>query len=68
MSLEWTELHEDQLAKRPLIYPDMFSGEGSFSQWIQHFKRVGAINMWDEQTKLRWLLVHLTGKAYMALM
>ena len=62
MSLEWMEFHEDQLAKRQLIYPDMFSGESSFSQWIQHFKRVTAINMWDDQTKLKWLHVRLTGK------
>ena len=68
MSLEWTELHEDQLAKRPLVYPDMFSDESSFSQWIQHFKGVAAINVWHDQTKLKWLHMRLTGKVHVALM
>ena len=49
------ETHKGQLVNRPLIYLDLFSGEGSFSQWIKHFKSAAAINRWDDETKLKWL-------------
>lgn len=55
---------EDQLVNRP---SDLFSGEGSFSQWIQHFESVAAVNHWYDEEKLKWLHVRVTGKAHVAL-
>ena len=46
------ETHEGQLMSRPYIYPDLFSGEGSFSQWIKHFESAAAINHWDDETEV----------------
>jgi len=45
------------------IYLDLFCGEGSFSQCIQHFESIAVINVWDDEEKLKWLHVQLHGKA-----
>ena len=48
---------------RPLITPEPFSGAGAFSEWIEHFEAVAAINRWDDEAKLLWLRVRLVGGA-----
>ena len=53
-------------SQRPLITPDPFSGTGMFSEWIEHFEAVAAINKWDEAAKLLWLRVRLVGGAQTA--
>ena len=50
-------------ASRPLITPEPFSGTGTFSEWIEHFEVVAAINKWDDNAKLLWLRVRLAGGA-----
>ena len=37
-----------------------------FSEWIEHFEAVAAINKWDEAAKLLWLRVRLVGGAQTA--
>ena len=55
------------LAKpRPLVLPETFSGDGCFSEWIEHFESVAAVNSWDDAAKALWLRVQLTGKAQTA--
>ena len=51
---------------RPLVLPEPFSGDGCFSDWIEHFESVAAVNSWDEAAKALWLRVRLTGKAQTA--
>jgi hypothetical protein len=34
-----------------------------FSEWIEHFEAVAAINKWDDAAKLLWLRVRLVGGA-----
>lgn len=46
---------------RPLLTPESFSGKGSFSEWLQHFEGVAAINKWDDAAKLLWLRIRLVG-------
>ena len=53
-------------SQRPLITPEPFSGTGMFSEWIEHFEAVAAINKWDEAAKLLWLRVRLVGGAQTA--
>ena len=53
-------------AARLLITPEPFSGTGTFSEWIEHFEAVAAINKWDEEAKLLWLRVYLVGGAQTA--
>lgn len=51
---------------RPLVLPEPFSGDGCFSDWIEHFESVAAVNSWDDAAKALWLRVRLTGKAQTA--
>ena len=51
---------------RPLLTPEPFSGKGSFTEWLQHFEGVAAINKWDDAAKLLWLRVRLIGTAQTA--
>ena len=48
---------------RPLIFPDRFSDEEDFSEWIAHFNSVSVVNGWSDDEKYMWLNVHVTGKA-----
>ena len=49
----------------PLVLPEIFDGDGSFTDWICHFESVSAVNGWSDQDKLLWIRVRLTGKAHM---
>ena len=51
---------------RPLLTPEPFSATGSFSDWVEHFEGVAAINEWDDATKLLWMRVRLVGRAQTA--
>ena len=53
-------------ATRPLISPEPFSGECSWTDWVDHFEAAATVNGWDDSTKLKWLPVRLTGKAQVA--
>ena len=52
--------------QRPLVLPDVYTGEGSFVDWAKHFGNVAAVNQWDDDQKLLWLKVRLGGKAQTA--
>ena len=62
-SLACSVLHCRMMAVRPLVLPEPFSGDGSWSQWESHFEDVAAVNSWEEAAKLLWLRVRLTGRA-----
>ena len=51
---------------RPVVSPDAFNGEGSFSDWIDHFEGVASLNKWSDEDKLLWLRIRLTGRAQTA--
>ena len=50
----------------PLVLPEIFDGDKSFTDWICHFESVAAVNGWSEEDKLLWIRVRLTGKAHVA--
>ena len=50
-------------ATRPLVLPELFTGDEDVDQWFQHFEDVAAVNTWDEAAMLLWLKVRLTGRA-----
>ena len=52
--------------QRPLVLPEIFDGDGSFTEWICHFESVSDVNGWSDEDKLLWIRVRLTGKAHMA--
>ena len=51
---------------RPVVLPEIFTGEGNFDDWISHFESVAAVNKWSDGEKLLWLKVRLTGKVHVA--
>ena len=51
---------------RPVVLPEIFSGEGSWTDWSDHFSNVAALNRWDEEAKRLWLRVRLSGRAQTA--
>ena len=51
---------------RPVIIPEVYSGEQPWEEWIDQFESIAAINGWDEEKKLVWLKVRLTGRALLA--
>ena len=51
------------MAQKPLVLPEVFTGEKNWEEWIDHFDSVAAVNGWDEGAKLKWLRVRLTGRA-----
>ena len=53
-------------ATRPLISPELFSGECCWTDWVDHFEAAATVNELDDSTKLKWLPVCLTGKAQVA--
>ncbi len=55
------------MAARPVVLPDTFSGEGSWTEWKYHFENVAKVNEWNEAKKLQWLRVRLTGRAQTAI-
>ena len=51
-----------EMAMRPLVVPEPFTGEGSWDHWIDHFESVAAFTKWNAEDKLLWLQVRMTGR------
>ena len=54
------------MAAKPVVLPEPFSGETSWDEWSIHFENVTDVNGWDDEQKLKWLKVRLTGRAQKA--
>ena len=54
------------MAARPLVLPDPYNGDGSWTQWEYHFLNIATVNDWDDANKLKWLKVRLTARAQIA--
>ena len=48
------------MAQKPLVLPDVFTGEKSWDEWKGHFDSVAEVNGWSEAAKLQWLRVPQT--------
>ena len=57
---------ESKCESRPVIVPECFSGEECYEDWIDQFESIAEINHWNDEQKLMWLKVRLTGRALMA--
>ena len=47
----------------PVLTLDPYSEEGSWDDWLDHFKSVAEVSKWDDAAKLLWSRVYLTGRA-----
>ena len=47
----------------PVVLPEPYNGEGSWTDWYEHFESVAAVNRWKNEEKLLWLWVRLIGRA-----
>ena len=43
------------MATRPVVTPELYSGEGSFDEWLDHFDSVAKINGWEADEAAKWL-------------
>eukprot|EP00731_Ephydatia_muelleri_P003753 Em0001g3753a len=59
---------EEMANAKPLLLPEVFGGEPqSWTEWLEHFESVAAINKWESaEEKMKWLKVRITGQARMA--
>ena len=46
--------------------PDEFTGEETWSDWLNHFELCASINKWDDQRKVSFLAVRLKKAAQQA--
>ena len=55
------------MAVMPIMLPNTFTGatDSTWDTWIVHFENCAAINQWDDDAKLAFLKVQLTGRAQM---
>uniref|UniRef100_A0A5S6QFN0 CCHC-type domain-containing protein n=1 Tax=Trichuris muris TaxID=70415 RepID=A0A5S6QFN0_TRIMR len=51
------------LPSRPVVMPQVFSGEGNWQEWRTSFDLYSTVNRWSEQDRIQWLAVCLTGDA-----
>ena len=63
----WPIIIEEMATAKPLLLPEVFSGEPqSWTEWLEHFESVAAINKWESaEEKMKWLKVRITGQARM---
>lgn len=54
------------MATKPVVLPEPFCGETSWEDWEFHFDNVADVNGWDDEQKMKWLRVRLTGRAQKA--
>uniref|UniRef100_A0A1X7TTF2 Retrotransposon gag domain-containing protein n=1 Tax=Amphimedon queenslandica TaxID=400682 RepID=A0A1X7TTF2_AMPQE len=57
------------MATKPVILPEPYSGDskcGEWDEWVIHFQNCAEVNGWDDDAKLKFLKVRLTGRAQSA--
>ena len=55
-----------EMAMKPHVVPEPFTGEGSWDDWIDHFESAAAFNKWNAEDKLLRLRVGMTGRVQKA--
>ena len=48
---------------KPPVLPELYTGEKSWIEWMDHFESIAAVCEWNDEAKLKWLRVRLTGRA-----
>lgn len=53
--------------KRPVVMPDIYTGEEEWSEWLFQFESCASLNDWDDELKCKFIIVRLKGSAGKAL-
>ena len=48
---------------RPVVLPEPYNGESSWTDWYEPFESMAAVNRWKNEEKLLWLRVRLVDRA-----
>ena len=54
----WQDLSLKEMAGKPPVIPELFSGDKSWDDCIFHFESVAEVYGWDGDSKLKWFRVH----------
>ena len=49
--------------KRPVVMPELFTGEEEWEEWMSVFEACAEVNGWDDPTKCKFMLVRFHGQA-----
>ncbi|CAC5374935.1 unnamed protein product [Mytilus coruscus] len=49
--------------KRPVVMPDVFTGEEEWTDWLFQFESCSSLNDWDDGLKCKFIIVGLKGTA-----
>ena len=49
--------------KRPVVMPEVFTGEEEWEEWLSAFEACAEVNGWDDPTKCKFMLVRFHGQA-----
>ena len=61
------ESQQGSKTKRPVVMPDIYTGEEEWSDWLFQFESCAALNDWDDDLKCKFIIVRLKGTAGKAL-
>lgn len=61
------EAPPDVKTKRPIVMPDIYTGEGEWAEWLFQFESCAALNDWTDDLKCKFIIVRLKGTAGQAL-
>ena len=48
------------MAAKPTVVPELFTGDKSWDEWIDHFESVADICGWEDENKLKWMRARLS--------
>ena len=51
------------MASKPSVILELFTGDKSWDEWINHFESVADVCGWDKENKLKWMRMRLSGRA-----
>ena len=51
------------MAAKLTVVPELFTGDKSWDEWIDHFESVADICGWEDENKLKWMRARLSGGA-----
>ena len=49
------------MVTRPVVTPELYSGDRPFDKWLDHFDTVAKLNDWKVEDAVQWLVVRLVG-------